>query len=155
MRKHAIALTMSLAVIGAATHAAGEPAQPYSPGPVEYMLQVQSHHTKLWLAGNARNWDLADYQADELKELLEDIAKRLPIYKDMPIGKMIEATVMAPIGEVEAAIKSRDSKAFASAYDKLTAACNSCHEASNRSFIVVQRPTSSPFPNQSFAPRRK
>lgn len=152
MRPYAIALTMSLAAIGAATHAAGETAQP---GPVEYMLQVQSHHTKLWLAGNARNWDLADYQADELKELLEDIAKRLPVYKDMPIGKMIEATVMGPIGEVEAAIKSRDSKAFASAYDKLTAACNSCHEASNRSFIVVQRPATSPFPNQSFAPRRK
>ena len=132
-----------------------EPAKPYEPGLVEFMMHVQSHHAKLWLAGNARNWDLADYQVDELKELLEDIAKRIPVYKDVPVGKMIEATAMAPIGDVEAAIKARDGKAFASAFDKLTAACNSCHEASNSGFIVVQRPTTSPFPSQSFAPRKK
>ncbi len=155
MRQSAIALLIGLAMIGATSRATGEPAQPYAPGPVEYMLQLQSHHNKLWLAGNARNWDLADYQADELKELLEDIAKRIPVYKDMPIGKMIEATVMPPMEGVEAAIKSRNSKAFASAFDKLTAGCNSCHEAAKRGFIVVQRPATSPFPNQSFAPKRK
>ena len=60
-----------------------------------------------------------------------------------------------PIGEIEAAIKVRDSKAFATAFDKLTGACNSCHEAANRGFIVIQRPTASAFPNQSFAPKRK
>ena len=93
--------------------ATGEPAKPYEPGLVEFMTHVQSHHAKLWLAGNARNWDLADYQVDELKELLEDIAKRIPVYKDVPVGKMIEATTMAPIGDIEAAIKARDGKAFA------------------------------------------
>jgi hypothetical protein len=110
---------------------------------------------KLWLAGNARNWELADYQAGELKELLEDIAKRIPVYKEVPVGKMIEATTMPPIGELEAAIKAQDSKTFAAAFDKLTAACNACHEGANRGFIVIQRPASSPFPNQSFAPKRK
>ena len=62
---------------------------------------------------------------------------------------------MAPIGEIEAAIKARDGKAFTTAFDKLTAACNACHEAANRGFIVIQRPAASAFPNQSFAPRRK
>ena len=76
-------------------------------------MLVQNHHAKLWLAGNARNWELADYQADELKELLEDIAKRIPVYKEVPVGKMIEATAMPPIDEIEAAIKARDGKAFA------------------------------------------
>jgi hypothetical protein len=119
------------------------------------MLMVQSHHTKLWLAGNARNWELADYQADELKELLEDIAKRIPVYKEIPVGKMIETTIMAPVGDVETAVKARDGKAFASAFDKLTAACNTCHESANRGFVVIQRPASSAFPNQSFSPKRK
>ena len=155
MKKIALALFTGLAVVGTPGAVTSEPAKPYEPGLVEFMMHVQSHHAKLWLAGNARNWDLADYQVDELKELLEDIAKRIPVYKEVPVGKMIEATTMAPIGDVEAAIKARDGKAFASGFDKLTVGCNSCHEAANRGFIVVQRPTTSPFPNQSFAPRKK
>ena len=135
--------------------ALSEPAKPYEPGLIEFMLTVQSHHAKLWLAGNASNWDLAEYQADELKELIEDIATRVPVYKDVPVGKMIEAASLGPLGDVEKAIKAHDGKAFASAFDKLTAACNSCHEASNRGFIVIQRPAASAFPNQSFAPKRK
>jgi hypothetical protein len=154
MRQTALTFVTALTLI-TATSATGEPAKPYEPGLVEFMMTVQSHHAKLWLAGNARNWDLADYQADELKELLEDIAKRIPVYKEVPVGKMIESATMAPIGEIEAAIKARDGKAFATAFDKLTTACNACHEAANRGFIVVQRPAASAFPNQSFAPKRK
>jgi len=130
-------------------------AQPYTPGLVEFMIAVQSHHLKLGLAGNARNWDLAEYQADELKELLEDIAKRVPDYKGTPIGQMIGTVTMPPIADIEGAIKSRDGAKFVAAFDRLTAACNACHEAANRGFIVIQRPASSPFPNQSFAPRKK
>lgn len=155
MKKLALTLMTGVVVAAAAGSATSEPAKPYEPGLVEFMLQVQSHHTKLWLAGNARNWELADYQVEELEELLEDIAKRIPAYKDVPVGKMIEATAIPPIDDIKAAVKSRDSKAFAGAYDKLTAACNACHESANRGFIVVQRPASSPFPNQSFAPKRK
>jgi hypothetical protein len=155
MKKTVLAALASLAVVNAPGTVRSEPAQPYEPGLVEFMMHVQNHHAKLWLAGSARNWDLADYQVDELKELLEDIAKRIPVYKDVPVGKMIEATAMAAIGVVEVAIKARDSKEFSSTFDKLTAACNSCHESSGRGFIVVQRPTVSPFPNQSFAPRKK
>lgn len=155
MKKTALALIAGVAIVTATGVATGEPAKPYEPGLIEFMAHVQSHHAKIWLAGNARNWDLAEYQADELKELLEEVAKRVPKYRDVPVGQMIETTTMAPIGEIEAAIKARDSKAFATAFDKLTAACNSCHEAANRGFIVIQRPATSAFPNQSFAPKRK
>lgn len=155
MKSTVFALVAGIAFATPSGSAISELAKPYEPGLVEFMAHVQSHHAKLWLAGNARNWDLADYQVDELKELLEDIAKRIPVYKEVPVGKMIEASTMGPIGDIEAAIKASDSKAFATAFDKLTAACNGCHEAANRAFIVVQRPSTSPFPNQSFAPKRK
>jgi hypothetical protein len=156
MKIGVVALLAGLAIVGMANNVAGEQAAPpYTPGLVEFMMSVQVHHSKLWLAGNARNWDLADYQADELKELLEEIAKRVPEYRGIPVGKMIEAATMPPLGEIEDAVKARDGKRFASAFDKLTSACNACHEATNRSFIVIQRPGSSAFPNQSFAPRRK
>lgn len=155
MKKITVVLMTSLVIVVATSSADGESAQPYTPGLVEFMMAVQSHHSKLWLAGSARNWELADYQVDELKELLEDIAKRVPDYKGTPVGKMIEAVTMPPISDIESAIKNRDGTKFMAAFDRLTAACNACHEAANRSFIVVQRPATSPFPNQSFAPRRK
>jgi hypothetical protein len=92
MRKPVVALMANLAIMAATNNATSEPAQPYTPSLVEFMMNVQSHHAKLWLASVARNWDLADYQVDELKELLEDIAKRVPDYKGTPVGKMIEST---------------------------------------------------------------
>ena len=155
MRKSVVAAMTALAIAGASQEATSEPGQSYTPGLVEFMMHVQSHHAKLWLAGNARNWELADYQLDELKELLEDIAKRVPDYNGTPVGKMIEAISMPPINDIEGAVKSRDFGKFTAAFDKLTAACNACHDAANRGFIVIQRPGSSSFPNQSFAPRKK
>jgi hypothetical protein len=68
---------------------------------------------------------------------------------------MIEAVTMPPISDIGNAIKSRDSAKFAAGFDRLTAACNSCHEAANRSFILIQRPAATTFSNQSFAPRKK
>jgi hypothetical protein len=148
------ALVGLLVAAGIAPAQSPAPARTYSPGVADIMIATQMRHAKLWLAGDARNWDLAEYQIGELKEGLEDIVKYFPVYKDVPIGQMIEATVMTPLAEVEAAIKTRDRTRFGSTFDKLTAACNTCHESSNRPFIVIQRPANSAFPNQSFAPKK-
>jgi hypothetical protein len=125
----------------------------YAPGLGEFMLQTQTRHLKLWLAGNVGNWDLADYEIDELKEGLEDAVKHVPNYKGMPVGQMMESVVMRPLGDVEKAIKARDRAKFVSSFDKLTEACNACHQAASRAFIVIQRPSGAQFPNQSFAPK--
>jgi len=152
----AIALAGAGATIFASRNSPAQPAEPkaYSPGVAEIMIATQIRHAKLWLAGEARNWELADYEIDELKEGLEDIVKYFPTYKDMPVGKMIEATAMPPVADVEAAVKAKDRAKFTAAFDKLTTACNTCHQSANRPFIVIQRPAGSTFPNQSFAPKR-
>jgi hypothetical protein len=156
MNARAIVVTGGVAAVLFIGGAFAQNPQPsHAPGLVESMLTAQSHHAKLWFAGNAQNWELAEYQIDELEEGLEDTAKNVPDYKGVPVGKMIESLIMAPIAEVESAVKSRDRARFTAAYDKLTAACNSCHEGANRGFIVIVRPAATAFPNQSFAPRRK
>ena len=122
----------------------------YRPGLGEMMLLTQARHLKLWLAGSAGNWELADYQIDELKEGLEDAGKLVPVYKGMPIEPMIAATVMSPIEDLEKAIKARNSADFAKSYASLTASCNACHQSANRPFIVIQQPRGEHFPNQDF-----
>lgn len=146
-------LTLSL-LHPAAVRGQQPPAPAYALGLIEFMTFVQIRHAKLWLAGNAGNWELADYEIDELKEVLENAAKHVPDYKGSPVGKMIETMAMPPMEEVEKAINAKDRIKFTAAFDKLTAACNTCHQAANRPFIVIQRPANSAFPNQSFAPRR-
>ena len=42
-------------------------------------------HTKLWLAGQAGNWKLAEYEVEELGEGFDDVVKLHPTHKDSPM----------------------------------------------------------------------
>jgi hypothetical protein len=120
----------------------------------ELMLFQQLRHAKLWLAADARNWDLANYEWKELQEGFADIKHYFPTRPDspVPIDQAVETMMTDPLKLVGDAIQKKDPKAFAAAYDMLTDGCNSCHQASNHPFTVLQRPKTSPFPNQNFAP---
>jgi hypothetical protein len=140
----------------------GSPAVPspsvaaYVPGLGELMTFNQMRHAKLWLAGEARNWPLAAYELDELREGFDDVVRYHPTHKDvpLPIAELVPKMVKEPLEEVGNAIRDRDPAAFARSFDALTDACNRCHEAANFGFNVVKRPATNPFPNQSFAPER-
>ena len=109
---YAAALACTLSIHGGTALAESSNSKGYAPGVADIMIATQVRHAKLWLAGDARNWELADYEIDELKEGLEDIVKYFPVYKDVPVGQMIEATIMAPIKDVEAAVKAKDRAKF-------------------------------------------
>lgn len=149
----AMLLTSPLQAQQAAAHAAEEGSG--KPKLAELMLMLQVRHTKLSLAGEARNWPLADFQIEELKEVLEDVEKHYPTFHDIPIKQMIETIAMPPISEVEKAVAAKNRIRFVRAFARLTAACNSCHHGAHRDFVVIQRPAQSVFPNQDFAPRRR
>jgi hypothetical protein len=68
----------------AGEHAAAK--EGYSPGLDEIMSLQQMRHSKLWFAGNARNWDLAGYEVDELKEGFEDVAKLSPTVNGVSVA---------------------------------------------------------------------
>ena len=132
-------------------------ADAYAPGLGEIMTLQQMRHVKLWLAGEAGNWDLAAYEIKELGEGFDDVVKFHPTHEDSPVAPKdaIPRMMSGPLGDVHAAIAKRDTRRFEQTYDALTAACNSCHQATNFAFNVVQRPSMNPYPNQSFAPVAK
>ena len=131
-------------------------AEAFVPGLGELMSLQQMRHVKLWLAGQAGNWELAGYEVDELGEGFDDIVKFHPTHKDSPVAPRdaIPRMVTQPLADVRAAVGRKDAQAFVSAYDALTAACNNCHQATNFAFNRVQRPESNPYPIQAFAAAR-
>src|SRR5258707_2706100 len=65
----------------------------YLPGLGEFMGGIQVDHAKLWLAGEARNWELPGYQLSELKEVFSDVQYLAPRYHNIPIGHMTDPTI--------------------------------------------------------------
>ena len=128
----------------------------YVPGLGEMMGLQQMRHTKLWFAGQAKNWDLAAYEVKELSEGFDAVIKYHPTHEDSPVAPSdaIPRMVTEPLEELAAIVARRDSKAFTEAYDALTSACNNCHQATNVGFNRLQRPTMNPYPDQVFSPPR-
>jgi len=112
-------------------HAAkpGPASEPYQPGLGEIMALQQMRHIKLWFAGRAGNWPLADYEIDELKEGFDEVNQRLG-------GDTVKKAVGARIAALEKAVEAKDRAAFANAFDQLTAGCNSCHQGLDHAFIA-------------------
>jgi hypothetical protein len=113
----------------------------------EIMVRQQMRHIKLWFAGDARNWSLADYEIDQLKDGFDDVGKLLG-------GDIAQQHVGGAISGLEKAIDARDHPAFVSAFDRLSAGCNACHRTLDHAFIVIGRPVLSPYSDQNFSPQR-
>jgi hypothetical protein len=156
----AAAVTLTALACGqrsqAGTAAPAAVSEAYAPGLGELMTLQQMRHTKLWLAGQAGNWELAAYELDELGEGFDDVVKFHPTHKDSPVAPKdaIPRIITQPLADLRAAVNKKDSGAFARTYDALTAACNNCHQATNFGFNRVQRPEANPYPDQVFAPRK-
>jgi len=110
----------------------------------EIMVQQQMRHIKLWFAGDSRNWALADYEIDQLKDGFDDVAKLLG-------GDLAQQHVDGAISRLEKAIESKNHEAFVSAFDRLSAGCNACHSTLDHAFILIQRPVLLPYSDQNFS----
>jgi hypothetical protein len=118
-----------------------------SPNLSEIMVAQQTRHIKLWFAGDARNWPLADYELDQLKDGFDDITKLLG-------GDIAQQHVGGAIPQLEKAVEGKDHAAFVSAFDRLSAGCNACHSTLDHAFIVIQRPVLLPYSDQKFSPQQ-
>ena len=146
-------LTISVvSLLSACTNLYSEQHEYFVPGLGEIMTQSELRHAKLWFAGQAKNWELAAYEVDELHEGFEDAGKYHPTHKQIsqPIPDLIANTMQQPLARLEQAIKDKNLQAFSENYDKLTDACNVCHQSTGFGFNIVTRPAFNPFANQTF-----
>jgi|ERR1700733_4171291 cytochrome c553 len=134
----------SLAALADDQKPAGQPA--YTPRLNDMMVATQLRHFKLWYAGIVQNWPLAKYECGQIRASIED-AKSL--YPNNPSSNM---TMMTPAADdLDDAIAAKDSAKFSKSFSKLTAACNSCHEATGFGFIKIRDPRLSPLETSPFS----
>jgi len=115
-----------------------------------YMNSLQRHSNKLWFAGSAGNWDLAQFYTHELEESIEKI-EHANVYEDgIAISPLIRNFGLKPIEQIETAIKKKDLVAFETSYDLLVANCNNCHNTVKHEFIKIQRPKTPALDNQIY-----
>ena len=145
--------TLAAAILSVVACSQERPGDTYAPGLGEIMTLTQMRHAKLWLAGQVENWPLASYELDELEEGFDDAVEYHPTHKDsrVLIKDVLPAMTAAPIQALRSAVEDKDSTRFAQAFDALTAACNSCHQATDFGFNVVVRPSGNTFRNQDFS----
>ena len=131
-----------------------EVSKAYVPGLEQFMNMILIEHNKLWFAGKSGNWPLADYELGEIKEIMGDVQDHVPTFKNLPLADMLDAVIVKEIAALEKAIEAKDYKGFAAGYDKLTQACNACHQGTENGFVVIKRPTQPAFTNQDYRPRK-
>ena len=120
----------------------------------DLMGATQLRHLKLSYAGTLKNWELAKFEVEEIRKSFDATAKLFPTIRDVPLAKLVAELSEPTLKEIDEAIIAKDSAAFSKSFEKLTQACNSCHQAAHVGFIVMRVPTASPFSNQSFAPMK-
>jgi hypothetical protein len=118
----------------------------YKPGLGEFMSSIQVHHEKLWFAGNAQNWQLANFEIHEIGEALNDIKQYA---SDRPETKYINM-LKAPVDSLNNSIQQKNLQAFKENFIVLTNTCNNCHAAVNYNFNKIKIPDTPPFSNQVF-----
>ncbi|HTI66202.1 MAG TPA: hypothetical protein VL460_01505 [Caulobacteraceae bacterium] len=116
-------------------------------------MAVQPRHTKLGLAIRARNWVYAAYEVGELRGAFTRITRSIPTYEGKDSADLM-TMIAKPIDTLQAAIKARDPGTADRAYGEVTNTCNMCHEAQERTYIVIRPPVAAMYSDQDFTAKR-
>jgi hypothetical protein len=115
------------------------------PGLGTIMIEYGRRMGLLWFAEQASNWDLAQYQLTEMREIQEVGETTRPARA--PALKSFESQFLDPLEEQ---IQAQDTTQFETAYRSAIQGCNSCHGSQTSAdwpqgfkFIKVQVPTKS------------
>ena len=109
------------------------------PGMDRLMAEVGPRAHRLYYAGKAGNWRLADYFFKSLVKQLRLCATSRPKYDDDMTSYLDEDC--APVRE---AIRTRDAAAFESSYQRMIDRANHFHEVFGKPYIKWVTPASPP-----------
>lgn len=123
-----------------------------APGVGTIMSGVQLHFAKLYFAGKAQNWPLAEFELHEVEENLDRAAALRPEEYGTNLVGLNDAFKQTQLAALKTAAQNKDWNAFQSAYTEAIWTCNGCHEETNRPFIIITVPTIPPVPNQQWEP---
>ena len=130
----------------------------YHPELGEQMLGLQIRHARLWYAGQARNWTLAAFELQEIKEAFDAVVEQNPdhaIFQPQRLADILPGMTQGSIRALRDAIDRSSKAEFDKAYDGLSAACTGCHHVAGNDFLVIQRPTAPILDNLRTAPPEK
>lgn len=117
----------------------------YLPSISDMMIAtIQPRHERIWRAEQAGDWDFAAYELGNLRGAFGRLGRAHPMDENTPFPDMIEAVTKQSLGDLKSAIDRKDDAEFGKAYDALSEACNSCHQALSHGTIVIGRPTGAP-----------
>jgi hypothetical protein len=126
---------------GSASVSSTQPAT-YLPSISDMMIgTIQPRHERIWRAEQAGDWDFAAYELGNLRGAFGRLGRAHPMEEGTPLPDMIESVTKQPLEDLKGAIDRRDDADFGKAYDELSDACNSCHQALNHGTVVIARPT--------------
>jgi hypothetical protein len=114
----------------------------YLPSISDLMIAtIQPRHERLWRAEQHGDWEFAAYELGNLGGAFKRLGQAHPTEHDISFPDMIASVTEQPFKELDSAIKSKDTTAFAEAYADLTGACNSCHQALNHGVVQIRIPS--------------
>ena len=130
----------------------------YHPELGEQMLGIQIRHARLWFAGEARNWTLAAFELQEIKEAFDAVVEQNPehaIFQPQRLADILPAMTKQPVVALRDAIDHGSKAEFEMAFDGLSAACTACHRTAGNDFLVIERPKTPLLDNLRVAPPKK
>ncbi|MHB1404047.1 MAG: hypothetical protein ACYCV0_00425 [Desulfitobacteriaceae bacterium] len=117
-----------------------------NPSTATVMMEYNQRFAAVWYAAQAQNWDLAAFEAKEMGGVQAVAENTRP-----KRAEALQAFKKNTLEPLQAVVAKKDKAAFEAAYDKTIAACNTCHAASDKKYIKIQRPTQVPASNIDYA----
>src|SRR5579864_87064 len=115
------------------------------------MVEVGMFAANLWFAGEKKNWPLADYYMNEMRNRIRWEVHLNPGPKGadgnpVDMQAIFDGIDSCSLATLKKTIDMKDSRQFATDYKRLLEDCYSCHKAANRPYLHLMVPVSGPQP---------
>ena len=111
------------------------------PGAADIMIVVGERYKNLYWAAKQGKWEFAEYQAEELKDLIEKLQITRP-----KRAETAQEFLDAVFPDIIKASGSGDWKRFSSSFKRMRERCMQCHAQNDHGFIVLETPKTAGSP---------